>query len=149
MKQLKNYLYLGILYFLVGITFLAVELSFETKSEGILYGFSFVGFLYGGLCLYKYFYWSKDENKEKYKQKTEERNIELDDERKTILRDKAGRRTYNIGLSVTSIAIVLLTIVHSFHSIANYNLMIFYLGIYVLSQYIIGVLIYNSLNNKN
>ena len=149
MKRLKNYLYLGIVYLLVGITFLAIELKFQTKSEGILYGLAFVGFLYGGLCLFKYFYWSKPENKEEYNQKTEERNIELEDERKTILRDKAGRRTYNIGLSVTSAALILLTIVHSFHRVANYNLMVLYLAIYMISQYIIGVLIYNSLNNKN
>ena len=37
MKQLKNYLYLGIVYLLVGIVFLVIELNFETKSEGMLY----------------------------------------------------------------------------------------------------------------
>lgn len=149
MKRLKDYLYLGIVYLLVGIAFLAIELNFETKSEGMLYFFGFVGFLYGGLSLYKYFYWSKPENKEKYKEKTEERNIELDDERKTILRDKAGRYTYNIGLSVTSVAVIILTVIHSFNNMANYNLMILYLSGYMISQYVIGVLIYNYLNKKN
>lgn len=85
----------------------------------MLYFFGFVGLLYGGLSLFKYFYWSKPENKEK----TEERNIELDDERKTILRDKAGRYTYNIGLSISSVAVILLTVIHSFNNIANYNLL--------------------------
>lgn len=149
MKRLKNYLYLGIAYLIGGIIFLVVELNFETKSDGILYTFAMVGILYGVLSLFKYFYWSRPKNKERYKEKTEERNIELDDERKTILRDKAGRYTYNIGLTVISITVVLLTIIHSFNNIANYNLMILYLAGYMISQYIIGVLIYNNLNKKN
>lgn len=149
MKRLKNYLYLGIVYFFVGITFLVIELNFETKSDGMLYLFAFAGFLYGGLSLFKYFYWSRPKNKDKYYEKVEERNIEIDDERKTILRDKSGRYTYNIGLSVISAIIILLTIIHSFNNIANYNLMILILGGYGTSQYIIGVLIYNYLSKKN
>lgn len=149
MKRLRNYLYLAIVYLLLGITFLAIELNFETKSDGMLYLFAMVGFLYGGLSLFKYFYWSRPKNKDRYKEKTEERNIELDDERKTILRDKSGRYTYNIGLSVTSATIVLLTIIHSFSEVANYNLMVLYLGGYMMSQYVIGILIYNYLNKKN
>lgn len=149
MKRLKNYLYLGIVYLLVGIAFVFIELKFGTKSDNMLYLLAFAGFFYGGFSLFKYFYWSRPENKDRYYEKIEERNVEIDDERKTILRDKSGRYAYNIGLTVLSITIVLLTIINSVGNIENFNFIIIYIAGYMMFQYVIGVLIFNHLSKKN
>ena len=144
----KNNLLVGLLYFLVGVGCLIIGLFFETKLEGLLSGFAGAGICGGAVMLWKYYYWTRPENRTKYLEKTENENIEFKDERKTKLRDKSGRYAYIIGLIVISVSIVLFSILGSLDIIQNSRLIILYLGGLFWFQYIIGLVIYNHLSNK-
>ena len=98
--------------------------------------------------LWKYYYWTRPENKGKYLEKVENENIELHDERKTILRDKSGRYAYIIGLIVVSVSIVIFSILGSLNVIENHKFIVLYLAGFLIFQYITGTLIFNHLNKK-
>lgn len=98
--------------------------------------------------LWKYYYWTRPENRKRYQEKIENENIELHDERKTMLRDKSGRYAYLIGLAVISVSMVVFSIMGNLNIIQNSELIILYLGGYLVFQYIIGVVIFNHLNKK-
>ncbi len=144
----KNNLFVGILYFLVGVACLLIGWLFETKLESLLFGFASGSICGGAVMLWKYYYWTRPENRTKYLEKTENETIELNDERKTKLRDKSGRYAYIIGLLVISVSIVLFSILGSLDIIKNSRLIILYLGGLLVFQYMIGLVIYNHLSNK-
>ncbi|SHK54299.1 hypothetical protein [Desulforamulus aeronauticus] len=144
----KNNLFIGVLYFLVGVACLIIGWLFETKLAGLLFGFAGGSICGGAVMLWKYYYWTRPENRTKYLEKTENENIELNDERKTKLRDKSGRYAYIIGLIVISVSIILFSILGSLDIIQNYRLIILYLGGLFVFQYIAGLVIYNHLSNK-
>ena len=144
----KNNLFVGILYCLVGVACLLIGWLFETKLESLLFGFAGGSICGGAVMLWKYYYWTRPENRTKYLEKTENENIELNDERKTKLRDKSGRYAYIIGLLVISVSIVLFSILGSLDMIKNSRLIILYLGGLFVFQYMIGLVIYNHLSNK-
>jgi len=98
--------------------------------------------------LWKYYYWSRPENKARYLEKVENEDIEMNDERKIILRDKSGRYAYIIGLIVSVISIVIFSIMGNLNIIENYKLIIVYLSGFVIFQYLIGILIFNQLSKK-
>ena len=98
--------------------------------------------------LWKYYYWTRPENKDKYKEKTQNENIELKDERKEKLRDKSGRYAYILGLIVLSISVVVFSILGSLEIIDNSDLIVIYLSGLTVFQYIIGIIIYRHLSKK-
>ena len=144
----KSNLHVGLAYLCIGIVCLLIALNFETKLGSILCGFAGAGICSGAVILWKYYYWSRPENKEKYSEKVENESIELHDERKTILRDKSGRYAYIIGLIVLSVSIVVFSIIGSFNEIENYTLIISYLAGFAIFQYAVGILIFKYLNKK-
>ena len=127
---------------------MVIALNFGTKIDSLLYGFAGAGISSGAVILWKYYYWSRPENRKRYQEKIENENIELHDERRTILRDKSERYAYIIGFIVISVSIVVFSIMGSLNLIENYELIIFYLGGFFIFQYIVGVLIYNHMNKK-
>jgi len=147
-KMKKSNLHVGLAYLCIGIVCLLIALNFETKLGSILCGFAGAGICSGAVILWKYYYWSRPENKEKYSEKVENESIELHDERKTILRDKSGRYAYIIGLIVLSVSIVVFSIIGSFNEIENYTLIISYLAGFAIFQYAVGILIFKYLNKK-
>lgn len=144
----RSNLHTGLVFLCIGIVCLLVALNFRTKLESLLYGFAGVGICSGAVILWKYYYWSRPENKGKYSEKVENESIELHDERKTMLRDKSGRYAYIIGLIVLSASIVIFSIMGSLNEIGNYTLLISYLVGFAIFQYVIGILIFNYLNKK-
>lgn len=144
----KSNLYTGLIFLLIGIVCLVIALNFESRLESLLFGFTGAGICSGAVILWKYYYWTRPENKNKYQEKIEHENIELHDERKTILRDKSGRYAYIIGLIVMSVSIVIFSIMSSLNIIENPKLIITYLAGFLVFQYIIGILIFNHLNKK-
>lgn len=144
----KSNLFVGLLYLLVGIICLVVALNFESKIGSLLIGFAGAGIFGGAIILWKYCYWTKPENKDRYKEKIENENIEIHDERKTILRDKSGRYAYILGLIVISVSIVIFSIIGSLNIIENSKLIILYLAGFLVFQYIMGILIFNYLSKK-
>ncbi|WP_434511397.1 hypothetical protein [Desulfitobacterium sp. AusDCA] len=144
----KSNLYIGLVYLFIGIVCLVIALNFESRLESLLFGFTGAGICGGAVIIWKYYYWTRPENKDKYQEKIENEDIELHDERKTILRDKSGRYAYIIGLIVISVSIVIFSIISSLNIIENSKLIITYLAGFLVFQYIIGILIFNHLNKK-
>lgn len=147
-KMKKNNLYGGLIYLLIGLACLVIALNFESKLESLLSGFAGAGICSGTVILWKYYYWTRPGNKGRYKEKLENENIELHDERKIILRDKSGRYSYIVGLIVTSLSIVVFSVIDSFDIVQNTKLIIIYLAGFLVFQYIIGILIFSRLNKK-
>ncbi|MBC8586845.1 hypothetical protein [Paratissierella segnis] len=144
----KNNFITGLLFLLVGMICLVTALLFETKLNSLLSGFAGAGISSGIVMLWKYYYWIRPENKDKYKEKIEKENVELHDERKEMLRDKSGRYAYILGLIVLSISIVVFSILGSLEIVGDTRLIVLYLGGLLVFQYIIGVIIYKKLSKK-
>ena len=144
----KSNLLVGLLYFGVGLISLITGLLVETKLGSLLFGFAGAGICGGVAIIWKYYYWVKPENRTRYQEKLEAENIDLKDERKTQLRDKSGRYAYIVGLAVLSVSIVVFSILDSLNIIISLKMIILYLGGLLAFQYIIGLIIYNHLNNK-
>lgn len=144
----KNNFIIGLVYFIIGIVLLLFILLFETKLNSVLSGFATTGIVFGAVMLWKYYYWTKPENKDKYKEKTQNEDIELKDERKEMLRNKSGRYAYILGLIILSISIAVFSILGSLEIIDNSDLIVMYLGGLTVFQYIIGIIIYRHLSIK-
>lgn len=144
----KDNLYIGLAYLFIGSVCLVIALNLKTGIQSLLFGFAGAGIGPGAVILWKYHYWTRPENSKRYQEKMENENIELHDERKTMLRDKSGRYAYLIGLAVISVSMVIFSILGNLDIIQNSELIIFYLGGYLVFQYIIGVVIFNRLNKK-
>lgn len=144
----KSNFIIGLIYLIAGIAFLTFILLFETKLNSILIGFATTGILFGSVILWKYYYWVKPKNKNKYNEKIETEDIELKDERKEMLRDKSGRYAYILGLIILSISIVMFSILGTLEIIENSNLIVIYLWGLFIFQYIIGIVIYRYLSKR-
>lgn len=144
----KNNFIIGLAYLIIGILCLVFILLFETKLNSILSGFATTGILFGSVVLWKYYYWTRPENKDKYEEKTQNEDIELKDERKEKLRDKSGRYAYILGLIVLSISVVVFSILGSLEIIDNSEMIVIYLSGLTVFQYIVGIIIYRHLSKK-
>ncbi|WP_312701143.1 hypothetical protein [Sedimentibacter sp.] len=144
----KNNLLIGIMYVIVGVLFFLVATLTESKLDSLLFGFAGAGIAPGIMMIYRYFYWNKPGNKERYAERMENEKIEQHDELKVKLRDKSGRYAYIFGLVAVSISIVAFSVLGQLEIIDNYRMIIFYLGGYLILQYIIGIIIFNRLLKK-
>lgn len=144
----KSNLLVGLLFFAVGVVCLIIGLLTQTKLDEMLFGFAGGGICGGAAGIWKYYYWSRPENKAKYREKLETENINLTDERKTKLRDKSGRYAYIIGLIVMSVSIVVFSILDRLDIIQNSRLIILFLTGLIVFQYIVGLIIYKHLSKK-
>lgn len=144
----KSNLISGLLSTLIGAVFLIIALLYGTKLDSLFYGFAGAGIASGILQISKYFYWSSPKNKGKYQERLEQESIDLQDERKEKYRDKAGRYAYILGLAVIFVSIVVFSILGKLDIISNTKIIIIYLGVYCLFQYIAGIIIFKHLNSK-
>ncbi len=144
----KGNLISGVLYVLFGVACLITALLIETKLEGILWGFAGAGIFPGLMMIGKYFYWSSPANKARYEERLEHERIEMHDELKTMIRDKAGRYAYSLGLLVICFSILVFGILGALEVIANVRMLVLYLSAYLLFQVIMGVVIFNQLMKK-
>jgi len=147
-RMKKNNFIIGLGYFIIGIACLVFILLYETKLNSILSGFATTGIVFGAVILWKYYYWTRPENKDKYMEKTQSEDIELKDERKERLRDKSGRYAYILGIIVLSISTVVFAILGNLEIIDNSNLIVIYLSGLTIFLYIIGIIIYRYLGKK-
>lgn len=144
----KSNLIVGIVDVLFGVTCLIVALLFETKLEGILWGFAGAGIIPGIVAICKYFYWSSPKNKARYDERLENERIEMHDELKTKIRDKSGRYTYTLGLLTLSFSILVFGILGALEVMGNTRMIVLYLSGYLLFQIIAGIVIYNKLMKR-
>ena len=99
----------------------------------------------GITAIIRYFYWQN--NKERYQEKLEIKEIEQNDELKQILRDKAGKYTYWIGIFIIALSIMVYSVLGILNIMDTEHIVI-YLLVYLLSQVFIGVIVFNHLLKK-
>lgn len=127
---------------------LVVAILTDSRLDSLLFGFDGAGIGSGAMMIYKYFYWSKPENRERYAEKISNERIELHDELKEKIRDKSGRYSYIFGLIAISISIVIFSVLGALEIIDNSRIIVLYLGGYFLFQIVIGIVIFNHLLKK-
>ncbi|GCF93089.1 hypothetical protein NRIC_09800 [Enterococcus florum] len=144
----RNTLRGGFLYVLVGVIFLLCGIFLDTKLNSLFWGFAGAGIIPGLAMICKYVYWTRPQNVEKYVEKMDEEKINLRDERKEKFRNLSGRYAYLLGLITICISIVVFSILSSLGVIQNSKILLFYLGGYVIFQYVAGILIFKHLDKK-
>ena len=131
----KNYLNRGIICVLVGICFILAAVFTESALDGLLWGFAGGGI---GMII-MHFYWSLPQNAERFKEKQEQKEIEVHDELNEKLRDKSGRIAYLIGLSVICVSVVVFAILGKMGVITDYKIVVLYLYGLMVFQIAAGV----------
>lgn len=144
----KGNLITGIMYVLVGVLLLIVAILTDSRLDNLLLSFGGAGIAAGIMMIYKYFYWSKPGNRERYAEKINNERIEQHDELKEKLRDMSGRYSYVFGLIVISISILIFSILGALEIIGNSRIIVLYLSGYLLLQIIIGIGIFKHLLEK-
>lgn len=141
----KSNLIYGLIYTILAGISLYVAIAFDNKISGIFYGMT--GALVGSgiFTIIRYFYWQK--NKEKYQEKLEIKEIEMQDELKQKLRDKSGKYTYWIGMLIIALSIMVYSVLGVLNIMDTEHIVV-YLAAYLISQVVIGVIVFNYLLKK-
>ncbi len=147
-KMNKKYLWYGFIYLTVGILFSVMSIMNEGKISSLYSGIAGGGIVGGMALLGKYFYWNNPKRTQKYKEKLEDEEINLKDERNEMYRDKAGRYAYKIGMIIIGISIILFSILNAF-DIYNSSIIMTYLGILWIVLYVIGIVHYRKLKEEH
>ncbi|HEK4728753.1 TPA: hypothetical protein SOL09_000965 [Clostridioides difficile] len=144
----KNMLYLGIVYFICGILLVLLATFTEFSFEAFIWGLSGAA-LGPGICMIlQYMYWSKPERAVDYEEKIKNQRIEMNDERRIMLHDKAGRITNQIMSYVLVILIFIVSILSVFSVMVISKWVLVVLGLLILFQFICSVVVYNKLDKK-
>ncbi|MBU3186875.1 hypothetical protein [Clostridium estertheticum] len=139
----KNVAGWNLLLFICGMTFVLIGLFIKELTYGssvFAMGCAFIGAYIG--AFYKNFRWLKSENKPIYEEHLKNEKINLNDERKIMLRQKSGQVTYNIMFVVLTI----LNIVFTFIGVDKW--IIFTIWGVIAFKYICGVVIFYYLSKK-
>lgn len=146
----KRDLWTGVGMTVAGILFLLAALLWKTPLESLLYGL-FGAFTAPGIVqICKYVKWTRPENAPFYRARLEQEQIDLQDERKSMLRDKSGRYAYILGLLIVAAAMFVFAALEAFGVIGEpeARLVVLFLGAYALFQLIAGMVIYRRLEKK-
>ena len=139
----KDLLYVGIGYFAFGVILMLFGIFGSSFGyESFLWGMVGGCIVPGIMMISKYIYWSRPENKEKYETKLKNEEINRNDERKVMLRDKSGRITYVISLC----DLFIITFVFALLKVDAF--VIVTLWILLIFMYVCGVVVFNILNKK-
>ena len=144
----KSNLYWGIGYLLAGVIFLFLGFQFIDRLSSIFFGLAGAFMGPGIMMIYRYFYWNRPENIERYAMRMEQEQIEIHDELKTKLRDRSGRYAYVLGMCVISISIIVFTFLDALEIVHFGKFITYFLGAYLVFQLIAGWIIYRILLKK-
>lgn len=144
----KSYLLTGFIYIVAGLAFLILALRTDTRLNSIFSGLAGAGIVPGLMMIYKYFYWNRPENRQRYQKKLENEQIEIHDELKSMLRAQAGRWAYVIGTLAISAAMLVFCILGQLEIVADYKLIIFFLFSFMIFQFAVYVAVFNHLLKK-
>ena len=146
----KSYLWSGLGMIAGGILFLLAALLLETPLDSLFCGFfgAFTG--PGVMQVYKYVRWTKLETPDSYQRHLEEEQIELRDERKSMLWDRSGRYAYILGLLAVALALLVFSVLDAFGVVEEdtASLMILFLAGYAVFQLVAGWVIYRWLEKR-
>lgn len=146
----KRDLWIGLGMIAAGILCLMAALSWATLLGGLFFGLCGAFTVPGIAQVCKYIKWTSPKNAPIYRERLEREQIELRDERKSMLRDKSGRYAYILGLLTLSAAIVVLYFLEAFGVLGwqETRLAILLLAAYILFQAIAGIVIYRVLEKR-
>jgi len=144
----RSNLIVGIVYFLIGAACLAAAKLTETRLESLLWGFSGAGLCSGTVVICRYFYWNAPSNREEYAERLENERIELHDELKQHLRDRAGRYAYLMGLCVSSVSIMVFAVLGMLELVPEGKILMLYAGGYMIMQLVAGWVFFRKLLEK-
>ena len=149
----KRDLWAGVGMILAGsLCLLAAALLWETRTAlgSLLCGFCGAFAVPGVAQVCKYVKWTRPKNAPVYRERLEREQIELRDERKSMLRDKSGRYAYILGLLTLSAAVIIFSLLEAFGMIGREEarLMVLFLGGYILFQAIAGIVICRLLEKR-
>ena len=96
----------------------------------------------------KYCYWTRPENRERYRERQEQERVELRDELNQKLSARSGQYAYLLGLGVTAAAIVVFSLLDALEVIRGGRLLVGYLGAFLVFEIVIGQVIYRRLRRK-
>lgn len=144
----KNMLYVGIIYFICGILLVLLATFTEFSFEAFIWGLSGAALGPGVCMILQYIYWSKPERAVDYEENIKNQRIEMNDERRIMLRDKAGRITNQIMSYVLVILIFIVSILSVFSVMVISKWVLVVLGLLILFQFICVVVVYNKLDKK-
>jgi len=146
----KRDLWTGVGMTAAGILFLLAALLWETPLESILYGLFGAFAAPGTVQIYKYVKWTNPKNAPVYRERLEQEQIDLQDERKSMLRDRSGRYSYILGLLAVAVAMLAFSVLDAFGVVgeAEARLMILFLAAYALFQLVAGWVIYKRLEKR-
>lgn len=146
---MKRSLHTGISYIFLGIFCIIIASIFEFKAEVFLSGLGVAGLVLGGSAVFKYIHWSKPENRDEYNERLRNEKIEMEDERKIMLRGKTGRIMNNAMLGVYLVLLMLFylfSIMDWFLPFAMYSVII--LSILLILQLVCGVIVFRYLSKR-
>lgn len=145
----RSVIYAGIGYVLFGCGCIALALLTETKLESLLWGFGGAGIGPGLSMIWRYLYWSRPEHREKYAERMRVEHIELNDERKTMLRDRSGRITNTIMLCVHCVLITVISILTALGILPDAGrIFILILAAVVAFQIVCGNMVFKRLSER-
>lgn len=144
----KSNFWSGLVYALLGLAFLLAGLMWETRLSSLCVGFGAGMLSSGAVQLVRYRKWTRPENRDAYRERLEAEQIELRDERKAMLRDRAGRYAWLLGMVLCALSIVVFGVLGALEIVENARTIILFLGAYFVVQYGAGVYFYRRLEKK-
>ena len=146
----KRDLWTGVGMTAAGILFLLAALLWETPLESILYGLFGAFAAPGTVQIYKYVKWTNPKNAPVYRERLEQEQIDLRDERKSMLRDRSGRYAYILGLLAAAVTMLAFSVLEAFGVVGEETarLMVLFLAGYAVFQLVAGWVIYRLLEKK-
>ena len=104
----------------------------------------------GLVQLWKYRKWTPPEHADTYRERLEQEQIDLRDERKNMLRDRSGRYAYVFGLMLCAVSILTFHLLEALGIVEETaaRLVVLYLAAYLIIQYIAGFTVYRWLAKK-
>lgn len=110
----KDMLYSGLGFILLGSLFLLAYLLLDGQGFASNYAGFAGGFAGPGIMMvYKYFHWSKPENRSTYKEILKKERIDALDERTVMLRRLAGHRMYLCTVLLLAASIFVLSLLRA------------------------------------
>lgn len=144
----KGYLMESIAFLAGGAVLLCVVLLTNSVLDSLLLGFASGMTAVGIANICRYFYWSAPKNAERYREKLAKEKIEIQDELKSKLRDRAGRYTYLLGLVTICISMMVFSILGKLEAVSGSRTIVLYLGGYLVFQISAWKVIYRRLLRK-
>ena len=146
----KSDLWTGVGMTAVGVLFLLAALLWETPLESILYGLFGAFAAPGTVQICKYVKWTNPKNAPIYQERLEQEQIDLRDERKSMLRDRSGRYAYILGLLAAAVAMLVFSMLDAFGVVGEETarLMVLFLAGYAVFQLVAGWVIYRLLEKR-